>query len=447
MTNPVPTQPASPAPRRRRWLVPILLVCVLAVFLPWGIRWILYRCTHSISKDAFVESHLVNVAPQVPGSVVEMLVQEQDRVQKGQLLAVIDRSTYQREVDRASAGMAVAEAALHKAEADLEVLIAEVPKRITIAEMKQAIAREDQVKVSDTLALTTKDVEDGITAARNAVERARADLVLAEEDYKRYSELFKDGSVSERRSQEATRALHTARADVRIMEARLGQAEANRKQIAIAEQAVKSARHAVAEAGASVELAKLGNLQIEAGRKLVAERKQSVTEARRTLELAQTNLGYTRILAPSDGIVARKFRYLGDYARAGDPIFSVYNSELLYVTVQLPETLLEGVAPGNQATLSVDAFRRPFRGRVLWVGSATSANFSLLPRDVSSGEFTYVVQRVPTRIAIERDERWSLLRPGLSVTVAIEHGPGDPEWAREALRREADIEGIPEKKP
>ena len=80
--------------------------------------------------------------------------------------------------------------------------------------------------------------------------------------------------------------------------------------------------------------------------------------------------------------------------------------------------------------------------RPLWVGSATSANFSLIPRDISSGEFTYVVQRVPTRIAIERDERWPLLRPGLSVTAAIEHGPGDPEWAREALRKEAEIEGV-----
>ena len=99
------------------------------------------------------------------------------------------------------------------------------------------------------------------------------------------------------------------------------------------------------------------------------------------------------------------------------------------------------------ADLHVDAFRRPFSGRVLWVGSATGANFSLIPRDVSSGEFTYVVQRVPTRIAIERDERWPQLKPGLSVTVAIEHGQGDPAWAAEALRREAAIEGLTEMHP
>ena len=101
----------------------------------------------------------------------------------------------------------------------------------------------------------------------------------------------------------------------------------------------------------------------------------------------------------------------------------------------------------NLELRKIEAFSEPFRGRVLWVGSATGANFSLIPRDVSAGEFTYVVQRVPTRIAIERDERWSLLKPGLSVAATIDHGPGDATWAADALRREAEIEGVREKQP
>src|SRR5262249_4985765 len=144
-----------------------------------------------------------------------------------------------------------------------------------------------------------------------------------------------------------------------------------------------------------------GNLQIDATKRLVAERSKQVIEARRALELAQVNLDYTKVVAPYDGVIAKKWRHLGDYAHKGDPVFSMYNPELLYVTVNLEETLLEGVNPGNYADLKVDAFRKPFRGRVLWVGSATGANFSLIPRDISSGEFTYVVQRVPTRILIE----------------------------------------------
>jgi membrane fusion protein (multidrug efflux system) len=431
----------------RRWVVLGVVVIGLATVAVMGGLWVVYRFTHSISKDAFVDSHLINVAPQVAGTVVQVYVQEQAPVKKGQLLAQIDPSTYQREVDLATSRVTVAEAALAKAQADLALLTAEVPRRVTIGELKVSIAREDETKARDTLAMVQRDVEKGIEAAEHAVESARAAQVLAEEDFQRYSDLYKDASVSQRRFQEATKAQKVAQADVRIATAKLGQAEATRKQIGIAQQQLQAAEHAVAEARATLELARLGNLQIEASRKLVDERKEAIVQARRALELAQTNLGYCQVVAPYDGVIAKKWRHLGDFAHVGDPVFSMYNPELLYVTVQLEETLLAGVAPGNFADLNVEAFRKPFRGRVLWVGSATGANFSLIPRDISSGEFTYVVQRVPTRIAIERDERWPLLKPGLSVTVAIAHGPGDPVWAAEALRREAQIEGIGEKQP
>ena len=442
--------PQSPPPRRRgRWrgAALVLLGVLLLAAAFWGADWMRYRFTQSITKDAFVDSHLINVAPQVAGDIVAVYVQEQSPVKKGQLLALIDPTPYRREVNLAESRLAVAEAALHKAEADLALLTEEVPRRVAIAELKQAVAREDETRAADSLEMITRDVEKGISAAAHAVDGAKATFVLAEQDYQRYADLYRDGSVSERRFQEATKVHKTAKADVQIAEARLAQAEAGRKQIGIATQQLRSSKHAVAEAEKTLELARLGSLQIEASKRLVAERGRAVEEARRALELARTNLEYTRVVAPYDGVIARKWRHLGDYGARGEPIFSMYNPELLYVTVNLEETLLEGVAPGNRARLQVEAFRQPFEGRVLWIGSATDSKFSLIPRDVSSGEFTYVVQRVPTRIAIEPDERRTLLRPGLSVRVAIEHGPGDPAWAAAALRREREISGIEEPRP
>jgi len=449
------SSPSSPPPsagpqagaHHRRKLVLWLAAAVVAIVaVVWTIDWLAYRFTHSISKDAFVDSHLINVAPQVAGDIVAIFVQEQDLVKKGQLLVQIDPSTYQREVNLSEAKLGTAEAALQKADADLALLTQEVPRRITIAEKRLAVAEEDEKKAGDSLVMVSRDTDQAVTAATRAVEGARATFVLAEEDFSRYQALYKDGSVSERKYQEATKIHKTARADLQIAEAKLAQAEANRKQASIAGQQLRAAEHTVAEAKAAVELAKLGNLQIAALKRLVAERAQQVAEARRALELARVNLDYTHVAAPYDGIIAKKWRHLGDYAHKGDPVFSVYNPELLYVTVNLEETLLEGVNPGNYTDLKVDAFRKPFRGRVIWVGSATGANFSLIPRDVSSGEFTYVVQRVPTRILIERDERWAYLKPGLSVTVAIEHGTGDAAWAAEANRKMAEIEGVQQRK-
>lgn len=430
---------------RRRWPLVVFGVVVLAA-AAWAAQWIAFRYSHSVSNDAFIESHLINLAPQVAGDVVEIFVQEQDVVKKGTLLARIDPSTYRHEVEVAQAKLATAEAALQKTKADLAVLTQEVPRRITVAEMKLAIAREDEKKALDSVEMVTIDTDKGVTAAAKVVTAAKAVLVLAEEDFVRYRDLYQEGSVSERKFQEATKIQATAKAEVEVAEAKLAQAEANRKQAGIAGQQLRATKHSVLEATAEVELAKVGELQIAAMKDLVAEREREAAEAKRVLELAQVKLGYTNVTAPYDCVIAKKWRHLGDYARTGDPIFSLYNPELLYVTVHLEETRLEGVRPGNHATLRIDAFREPFRGRVVWVGSATGANFSLIPRDISSGEFTYVVQRVPTRIWIERDERWGQLKPGLSVTAEIEHGAGDEVWAAEANRKLAELEGV-ERKP
>jgi membrane fusion protein (multidrug efflux system) len=91
-------------------------------------------------------------------------------------------------------------------------------------------------------------------------------------------------------------------------------------------------------------------------------------------------------------------------------------------------------------TIELDAFSKPFRGRVVWINKSTGAQFALMPRNVVSGEFTKVVQRVAVRIGIERDDRWPQLRSGLSARVVIEHGPGDPAWAAQESRRMAELE-------
>src|SRR5262245_50041901 len=118
----------------------------------------------------------------------------------------------------------------------------------------------------------------------------------------------------------------------------------------------------------------------------------------------------------------------------------MYNPDLLYVEANLEETRLRGVEPGSPAQLHLDAFASPFRGRVVWISKSTGAQFALMPRNVVSGEFTKVVQRVPVRISIERDDRWPQLRAGLSARVVINHGGGDLAWAADESRRLIDIE-------
>ena len=138
--------------------------------------------------------------------------------------------------------------------------------------------------------------------------------------------------------------------------------------------------------------------------------------------------------------MVKRYRNLGDFASLGVAILSMYHPDLTYVTANLEETRLRGVAAGNLVELQVDAFAEPFRGRVVWIDKSTGAQFALMPRNVVSGEFTKVVQRVPVRIAIEKDDRWPLLRAGLSVRAVIAHGAGDLGWAEQAAREMRDLE-------
>jgi membrane fusion protein, multidrug efflux system len=222
--------------------------------------------------------------------------------------------------------------------------------------------------------------------------------------------------------------------------AKLAKAEAERTQIEVAKRTLEAAEKSTQKAAGGVDLAETGNAQIREMELLTALKKENVTEARRALTSAEDQLKYTQIHAPFPGIIVKRYRHLGDFASVGVPILSMYNPDLMYVTANLEETRLRGVAPGNAVELEIDAFAAPFRGRVVWIDKSTGAQFALMPRNVVSGEFTKVVQRVPVRIQIEKDDRWPNLRAGLSVRAIISHGAGDPEWATRAAREMSDLE-------
>jgi membrane fusion protein, multidrug efflux system len=438
--NPQSPQRRGPAQwfRQRVWgnrwgrLLVVSALIVLAV-APFAVDWTVYRFTHSITDDAFVQTHLVNIAPQeVSGHLTRYLVQEYDVVAAGQLLVEVDPVSYREQAELLQAKLGVAEAQWDAAQVSLEVLRAQVPREINVAHKALAAARAEQAREEKTLQFTVEDIEKAIHEAQSDLTAARARLVLAEKDHTRYAMLYEKQAATHRQSQEATRTFDVASAEVKSAEARLGRALAGRKKVDALQQAVLAADHQAQKAEQTLALAETRNLQIKETERQVEVKKQQVRETQRSLAVAKTTLGYTRIVAPFSGVVVKLYRHLGDHVPVGTPILSMYNPELTYVTANLEETKLEGVAPGNEVRLDIDAFSTPFRGRVVWINRATGANFALVPRNISSGEFTKVVQRVPVRIRIDKDERWPQLAAGLSVTVAIEHGPGDLDWAKQA---------------
>jgi membrane fusion protein (multidrug efflux system) len=391
-TAPPASGPSPLQPHHFRWAVWCAVVAIALVAAYFGIQWFNFRRSHSITEDAFVEAHIVNVAPEmVSGRIVRYLVDENDPVQQDQVLAEIESVHYRDQVAQARGKLELAEAELKRQEAGLSKLKKEVPLQVDVA---------------------SKSVDE----AQAAVALAKANLTLAKQEYDRFTQLAAQDASTKRKAEEVTRAHDAAKADLQLANARL------------------------AKAGKALDLAKTGDDQIREVELLVGVRKEMLKDAQIALDSVQHQLEFTQVRASFPGVVVKRYRALGDTVSAGVPLLSMYNPDLLYVTANLEETRLHGVAPGNAAELHIDAFDRPFKGRVVWINKSTGAQFALMPRNVVAGEFTKVVQRVPVRIWIEKDERWPLLRAGLSAQVAIAHGEGDAAWAQQTARNMAQIE-------
>src|SRR5262249_33838270 len=194
---------------------------------------------------------------------------------------------------------------------------------------------------------TEDEVEKGIDQAQAGLDAAKADLVLAEQEYTRYTNLYKVEAVALRRSQEVTRSRDSAEAQQKLAAAKLAKAQADRMQIEVAKRTLEAAEKATQKAVKSVDLAETGNAQIREVELLTVVKKEGVAEARRALISAEDQLKYTHVRAPFPGVIVKRYRHLGDFASPGVAILSMYNPDLTYVTANLEETRLPGVAPGN----------------------------------------------------------------------------------------------------
>jgi len=146
-----------------------------------------------------------------------------------------------------------------------------------------------------------------------------------------------------------------------------------------------------------------------------------VGAARAARDQAALNLSYTRVIAPSSGVVSKKTVELGQLVQAGQPLMSVVPLEDVWLTANLKETQIEDVKSGEPVEFTVDAYPGVhFRGHVESLAPATGARFSLLPPDNATGNFTKVVQRVPVRIRPDKADPTHPLRPGMSVVVTIQ---------------------------
>jgi membrane fusion protein (multidrug efflux system) len=142
-------------------------------------------------------------------------------------------------------------------------------------------------------------------------------------------------------------------------------------------------------------------------------------------DTAKLNLGYTELRAPVDGVIGNRSARAGAFAAVGAQLLSLVPARGLWVDANFKESQLARMQPGLTASISADILPgRVFSGHVASLAPATGAQFSVLPAENATGNFTKIVQRVPVRIRLDGDAATlGLLRPGLSVTAWVDQRP------------------------
>ena len=137
-------------------------------------------------------------------------------------------------------------------------------------------------------------------------------------------------------------------------------------------------------------------------------------------EVVKAQLKNSTIYSPIDGVIARKWILEGDVVQQGQPIFTIFDMKNIWITAQFEETRLALVTMGAQVEISVDTYPDiNFSGKVIQIGSNTASQFSLIPPNNASGNFTKVTQRVPVKISIDKGNSNVNFLPGMSVEVRV----------------------------
>jgi membrane fusion protein (multidrug efflux system) len=168
-----------------------------------------------------------------------------------------------------------------------------------------------------------------------------------------------------------------------------------------------------------------GKAQLTVSKSMISTASTSVETAHTQVKVLDTQLKNTKLFAPADGIVAKRWLLPGDVAQPGQSIFTLTLGKNLWVVAYLEETKISSIHNGQNVKFTIDAFPGlRFNGKVFLVGSSTASVFSLIPANNASGNFTKVTQRIPVRISIDNaDNNKDLtslnILSGMSVVVKI----------------------------
>lgn len=401
-------------PKRKRMVRFILLALVVVGIIVAIPVWAYYSSRES-TDDAEVDGHIVPISPRISGTIMEVLVNDNETVHAGQKLVLLDPADYQVAASEAQAALATAQA--NTAESQVNVPITDINTSSQIRTSTTQVNSYEAAVSSAQQAVNTARARLGVSQA--ALAQAQANYVKAQKDLARYEDLVSKDEISHQ-----------------DYDAAFAAAGSNAAQVDSAKAEIVASQHSLDQAVAQLNQARAQLQTTIVERRLSEEirpRQQAVSEARykqaeaqvqqreADLNQAKLNLGYTVIRAPVDGVVSRKSAEPGMPVTPGQQIMALVPLDDIWITANYKETQLKNVRVGQKVEISVDTYGgRTYRGYVDSIAAASGARFSLLPPENATGNYVKVVQRIPVKIQLEPGEdRDYSLRPGMSVEPTI----------------------------
>ena len=365
------------------------------------------------TDDAQVDGHIVPISAKISGSVLEVLVRDNQAVKAGDVLVRIDPRDFQAKADQQKAAVQLAESQARAAQVTVP-LTRDTTTSGTLS-VSAALASAQAHATQATLAAEQAATSE-LSYARSNLAAAQANNERAQADLARMRPLVAKAEISSQQFDSYVAAARVAEAQLKAAQDRV---ESARQMAANSRAAAQAAQARVQQAQAELVQSKANQQQVQVSSAQAASAAARVQEARANLEAARLNLSYTTIVAPMDGVVTKKSVEVGQIIQPGQGLMTIIPLHDVWVTANFKETQLAGVHPGQKAEVHVDMYGRTIEGKVDSIAGGTGARLSLLPPENATGNFVKVVQRIPVKIVFDSLPPGIVLRPGMNVDATI----------------------------
>jgi membrane fusion protein (multidrug efflux system) len=334
----------------KRFFTVFLILCLVGGAGVFLFRWLVERQNVESTDNAYLKTNQALITPEVEGYITQLLMEDNQLVKQGDILAVIDDREYQ-------ATLAVAE-----------------------AKVAEELAHSQKLRAN-------KDTQHAnIASAGAAVSAIEAKRQQINQDLRRFNTLIERGSASRQSLDKIEAESKQATAELRGSQAA---ANAQQKQLTSFDSEIAEAEARVKQALAQVTLAKLA-------------------------------VEHTKIRAPFTGIIGHRGVQIGSHVQAGMALAYLLETGKIWTVANFKETQLQAMKIGQPVEIYIDAYPDiKFTGKVASFSPASGSEFSILPPENATGNFTKIVRRVPVKIVFDANTDTALLKSGLSAAVKV----------------------------